>query len=131
MKKIFLLVLCSVVVFFMFYKQKGYKSVNERDVPERYVNDLKETTSQMLKKEHGKWLIQLPYNVNFIDNGNQMRIKLSEIWYTNPMDSSFWSISHLKSLIILPLTYANSKIEEVSIADFKNKKKTYHAKNTY
>lgn len=66
------------------------------------------------------------YNVNFIDNGNQMRIN-----YQKSGTQTQWIVpsEYIPSQITDYITtnYANSKIEEVSIADFKNKK-TYHAK---
>ncbi|MDD2488621.1 MAG: hypothetical protein PHD62_04070 [Bacteroidales bacterium] len=124
MKKIFLLVLCSVVVFSC-STQKGYKSVNERDVPERYVNDLKKQRPNV-EKRTWEMVDSTSYNVNFIDNGNQMRIN-----YQKSGTQTQWIVpsEYIPSQITDYITtnYANSKIEEVSIADFKNKK-TYHAK---
>lgn len=124
MKKIFLLVLCSIVVFSCSTK-KTYKSVNERDVPERYVNDLKRQRPNV-EKRTWEMVDSTFYNVNFVDNGNQMRIK-----YEKASTQTDWIVpmEYVPSQITdyIKANYSDVKIEEVAIVDFKNKK-TYNAK---
>ncbi|HBN05719.1 MAG TPA: hypothetical protein DD434_08020, partial [Bacteroidales bacterium] len=96
MKKIFLLVLCSVVVFSC-ATMKGNKMVNERDVPERYVNDLKKQRPN-IEKRTWEMVDSNSYNANFVDNGNQMRIK-----YTKASTETCW---------IIPFEYVPSQITE-------------------
>ncbi len=123
MKKIFLLVLCSVVVFSC-ATMKGNKMVNERDVPERYVNDLKKQRPN-IEKRTWEMVDSNSYNANFVDNGNQMRIK-----YTKASTETCWIIpfEYVPSQITeyINSTYPKSKISEVSIVDSRNVK-TYNA----
>lgn len=124
MKKIFLLALCSVVVFSCSTKQ-GYKSVNEREVPERYVNDLKRTRPN-IEKRTWEMIDSTSYNVYFVENGNQVRVK-----YLKTGTETDWIVpmEYVPSQITdyINETYPGAKINEVSIVDFKNKK-TYHAR---
>ncbi len=123
MKKIFLLVLCSVVLFSC-ATMKGNKMVNERDVPERYVNDLKKQRPN-IEKRTWEMVDSNSYNANFVDNGNQMRIK-----YTKASTETCWIIpfEYVPSQITeyINSTYPKSKISEVSIVDSRNVK-TYNA----
>jgi len=122
MKKIFLLVLCSVVVFSCSTKQ-SYKSVNERDVPERYVNDLKRTRPNV-EKRTWEMVDSTSYNVNFMDNGNLVRVKYQR---TGTQTNWIVPMEYVPSQITdyVKENHPNAKINEVAIVDFKNKK-TYH-----
>jgi len=119
MKKFFLLILCSVVIFSCATK-KEYKSVNERDVPERYVKDL---TKQRPNVEKRTWEMvdSNSYNVNFIDNGTQMRIQYqkasTETCWIVPMEYVPTQITEY-----IKANYPESKLNEVAIVDVKNKK---------
>lgn len=127
MKKIFLLILCSVVVLSCSTK-KGYKSVNERDVPERYVKDL---TKQRPNVEKRTWEMvdSNSYNVNFIDNGTQMRIR-----YQKASTETCWIVpmEYVPSQITeyIKANYPESKLDEVAIVDVKNKKSYYATVST-
>ncbi len=122
MKKIFLLVLCSVVVLSC-STTKGYKSVNERDVPERYVKDM---TKQHPNVEKRTWdmVDSTSYNVNFTNNGTQMRIK-----YQKASTETCWIVptEYIPSQITdyVKQNYPESKLGEVAIVDVKNKKAYY------
>ncbi|MDD2529702.1 MAG: hypothetical protein PHN41_00545 [Bacteroidales bacterium] len=123
MKKIFLLVLGSVVLFSCAAK-KDTKLVNERDVPERYVNDLKRVRPNIEKKTW-EMVDSNSYNANFVDNGTQMRIK-----YTKAATETCWIVpmEYVPSQIpeYINKNYPNSKITEVAIVDSRNVK-TYNA----
>ena len=66
------------------------------------------------------------YNVSFVENGNQVRVK-----YLRTGTETDWIVpmEYVPSQITdyVNETYPGAKINEVSIVDFKNKK-TYHAK---
>ena len=119
MKKIFLLVLCSAVLFSCATK-KGNKLVNERDVPERYVNDLKKQRPN-IEKRTWEMVDSNSYNANFVDNGNQMRVK-----YTKSSTETCWIIpmEYVPTQITeyIKANYPESKLNEVAIVDVKNKK---------
>lgn len=123
MKKVFLLVLFSVV-FVSCSTQKGYKVVNERDVPERYVKDLKRIRPNIEKKTW-EMVDSNSYNAFFIENGNQIRVK-----YQRTGTQTEWIVpmEYVPSQIIeyVDTNYPKAKIDEVAIVDYKNKK-TYHA----
>lgn len=123
MKKFFLLVLCSAVLFSCATK-KGNKLVNERDVPERYVNDLKKQRPN-IEKRTWEMVDSNSYNANFVDNGNQMRVK-----YTKSSTETCWIVpaEYVPTQITeyINTNYPNSRISEVSIVDSRNVK-TYNA----
>jgi hypothetical protein len=122
MKKIFLLVLCSVVVLSC-STTKGYKSVNERDVPERYVKDMMKQHPNV-EKRTWEMVDSTSYNVNFTNNGTQMRIK-----YQKASTETSWIVptEYIPSQITdyVKENYSGSKLEEVAIVDVKNKKAYY------
>ena len=127
MKKIFLLILCSAAVLSC-STTKGFKSVNERDVPERYVKDL---TKQRPNVEKRTWEMvdSNSYNVNFIDNGTQMRIQ-----YQKASTETCWIVpmEYVPSQITeyIKANYPESKLDEVAIVDVKNKKAYYATVST-
>ena len=118
--------MCSVVVFSCSTKQVN-SSINEREVPERYVNDLKRTRPNV-EKRTWEMVDSTAYNVKFLENGNQVRIK-----YQRTGTETDWIVpmEYVPSQIIdyINENYPSAKINEVAIVDFKNKK-TYHANIT-
>lgn len=124
MKKFFILALISVVVLSCSTQKQANQSVNERDVPERYVKDF---TRQRPNVEKRTWEMvdSTSYNVNFEDNGNQMKIK-----YFRASTETNWIVplEYVPSSITdyIKANYPEAKIKEVAIVDSKNLK-TYHA----
>jgi PBP1b-binding outer membrane lipoprotein LpoB len=124
MKKFILLALTSIVVLSCSTQKQANKSVNERDVPERYVKDF---TRQRPNVEKRTWemIDSTSYNVNFVDNGNQMKIK-----YLKAATETSWIVplEYVPSSITdyIKNNYPTAKIKEVAIVDSKNLK-TYHA----
>ena len=106
----------------IFNKSNGptYKQVNERDVPERYIKDLK---SKRPKLTQIKWekIDSLTYNAKFMDNGNNMRVK-----YSNTGTETHWIVpmEYIPSNITdhIKANYKEYKTHEVYIADIRNKK---------
>lgn len=124
MKKLILLfsvvligVSCSI---FNKYDGPSYKQVNEREVPDRYVKDLK---SQRPNATQVRWEMvdSLTYNAKLVDNGNNVRVK-----YSKNATETHWIIP--KEYVPSDITdhikeaYADFKIHEVYIADIRNKK---------
>lgn len=124
MKKIVLLVLVASITFgcasIMSSKKTTYKQVNERDVPERYVKDLKRQRPTVVQP---KWeqVDSVTYNANFVEKGNDVRIQFS-----NKGTSTYWLVptEYVPTNITdyVAETYKDFKIEEVTIADINNRK---------
>lgn len=128
MKKILLLFVVAVLSFScsniqnVFNKTEGatYKQINEREVPERYVKDMKYNRPKINQVKWEK-VDSLTYNAKFVDNNNNMRVK-----YSNTGTETHWIIpsEYIPSNIndFIKSSYKDYKSNEVYIADIRNKK---------
>ena len=124
MKKIFILLLCSVAVLSCATQKKLSNLVNERDVPERYVKDM---TRQRPNVEKRSWqkIDSTTYAVTFTDNDN-----LTRVTYGNNYTQTAWivPVEYVPSAITdyIKGNYPSASVNEVSIVDARNRK-TYQA----
>src|SRR5574344_873698 len=115
MKKIFILLLCSVAVLSCATQKKLSNLVNERDVPERYVKDM---TRQRPNVEKRSWqkIDSTTYAVTFTDNDN-----LTRVTYGNNYTQTAWivPVEYVPSAITEYISgnYPSAKTGEVAIVD--------------
>jgi len=124
MKKIFILLLCSVAVLSCATQKKLSNLVNERDVPERYVKDMTRQRPNVEKKSWQK-IDSTTYAVTFTDNDN-----LTRVTYGNNYTQTAWIVpaEYVPSSITdyIKDNYPSAIVNEVSIVDARNRK-TYQA----
>jgi Protein of unknown function (DUF2874). len=124
MKKIFILLLCSVAVLSCATQKKLSNLVNERDVPERYVKDMTRQRPNVEKKSWQK-IDSTTYAVTFTDNDN-----LTRVTYGNNYTQTAWIVpaEYVPSSITdyIKGNYPSAIVNEVSIVDARNRK-TYQA----
>ncbi len=101
-------------------KKSAYKSVDARDVPERYINDF---TKRRPEVKDVRWEMadSTTYFANFQSNGNDCIIKFTKnstgIYYVIPNEYIPTDITDY-----LRDNYANYKLQKAYITDIKNVK---------
>lgn len=121
MKKYILLLLAGLVIYGCSgTKKSAYKSVDERDVPERYVKDFQKRYSDI---KNVKWEMadSTVYFANFKTEDNDCIMKFTrtstEMMYVVPMEYIPSAISDY-----IKAEYPEYKIKEAYITDIKNQK---------
>ncbi|MBQ9253842.1 MAG: PepSY-like domain-containing protein [Bacteroidales bacterium] len=123
MKK-YVISLATVVLLFSCssVKKSPYKSVDQRDVPERYVNDFKKKYADTdLQKVKWEMADSNTYFANFNTTDNDCKVKFTrtgtETYYVIPKDYVPSDITDF-----VKENYADYKIDDVYISDIKNQK---------
>src|SRR5574344_2832666 len=115
MKKIVFLLLCSIVVLSCATQKKLANSVNERDVPERYVKDIQRQKPNVEKRSWQK-IDSTTYAVTFTDNDN-----LTRMTYGKNYTQTAWIVptEYVPSAITEYISgnYPSAKTGEVAIVD--------------
>ena len=121
MKKVALLLLaCTLVTSCAVNKKSKYKSVDEKDVPEKFVQDFKKRRPEI---EQAKWQIvdSTCYIANFKSSGNDVSMR-----FENTSVETAWNVplEYTPKTILnyIDENYKGYKIESVEIIDIRNKK---------
>jgi hypothetical protein len=121
MKKVALLLLaCTFIASCAVNKNSKYKSVDEKDVPAKFVQDFKKRRPEI---EQAKWQMvdSTCYIANFASSGNQVSMR-----FQNTSVETAWNIpmEYTPKAILeyINQNYPNYKIESIDIIELRNKK---------
>ena len=121
MKKVALILLaCTLVTSCATTKKDKYKSVDEKDVPTKFVQDFKKRRPE-IEQAHWKMVDSTCYIAKFKASGNDVSMK-----FKNTSVETAWNVplEYTPKTIIdyIEQNYAGYKIESIDIVDVRNKK---------
>lgn len=120
MKKIALILLGITLVTSCATTKDKYKSVDEKDVPAKFVQDFKKRRPEI---EQAKWQMvdSTCYIANFVSSGNQVSMR-----FKNTSVETAWNVplEYTPKTILnyIEENYKGYKIESIDIVELRNKK---------